>query len=133
MTLEVLTQYYDLQKKIWDYETTIESLRAAAESTTSQLSDMPKSPNLNERLSRYVALIVDMEAEIEKMKPEAVKQRAVVDAYVKRVDDCFVKVILSLRFLEIMTWGEVAEAVGGKNTDDTVRMVCQRYIDKGNQ
>lgn len=131
MTLEILTRYYELEKKIREYEETARSLRAAAESTTSRLSDMPKSRYVDERLSRYIALIIECEKKIEMMRPVAESRRKKVTRYVNGIEDMFVKSVISLRFLEIMPWGDVAEAVGGGNTDDTVRMAVQRHMDKG--
>lgn len=120
-----------MQTKINDYENLIGSLRAAAESITPQLSDMPKNPYLEEKLSKYVALIIDTERKLEVMKPEAEARKQKILIYVERLEDMVIKSIISLRFLELMSWVDVAKAVGGGNTGDMVRITCQRYLDGG--
>ena len=54
MTLKMLSKYYELRKKLMLYEDTLGSLRAAAESITPKLSDMPKSPNAQDKVSKWI-------------------------------------------------------------------------------
>lgn len=128
MTLKMLSKYYELRKKLMLYEDTLGSLRAAAESITPKLSDMPKSPNAQDKVSKFVAQIVDLEKQISELKSDINRERQAVMDFVESIQDGFIKTIFSLRFIECMTWAEIAEVVGGDNTEDSVKKVCYRYL-----
>lgn len=128
MTLKMLSKYYELRKKLMIYEDTLGSLRAAAESITPKLSDMPKSPNAQDKVSKFVAQIVDLEKQISELKSDINRERQAVMDFVESIQDGFIKTIFSLRFIECMTWAEIAEVVGGDNTEDSVKKVCYRYL-----
>jgi len=128
MTLKMLSKYYELRKKLMLYEDTLGSLRAAAESITPKLSDMPKSPNAQDKVSKFVAQIVDLEKQITELKSDISCERQAVMEFVESIQDGFIKTIFSLRFIECMTWAEIAEVVGGDNTEDSVKKVCYRYL-----
>ncbi len=128
MTLKMLSKYYELRKKLMIYEDTLGSLRAAAESITPKLSDMSKSPNAQDKVSKFVAQIVDLEKQISELKSDINRERQAVMDFVESIQDGFIKTIFSLRFIECMTWAEIAEVVGGDNTEDSVKKVCYRYL-----
>lgn len=128
MTLKMLSKYYELRKKLMLYEDTLGSLRAAAESITPKLSDMPKSPNAQDKVSKFVAQIVDLEKQISELTSDINRERQAVMDFVESIQDGFIKTIFSLRFIECMTWAEIAEVVGGDNTEDSVKKVCYRYL-----
>lgn len=128
MTLKMLSKYYELRKKLMLYEDTLGSLRAAAESITPKLSDMPKSPNAQDKVSKFVAQIVDLEKQISELKSDINRERQAVMDFVESIQDGFIKTIFSLRFIGCMTWAEIAEVVGGDNTEDSVKKVCYRYL-----
>lgn len=128
MTLKMLSKYYELRKKLMLYEDTLGSLRAAAESITPKLSDMPKSPNAQDKVSKFVAQIADLEKQISELKSDINRERQAVMDFVESIQDGFIKTIFSLRFIECMTWAEIAEVVGGDNTEDSVKKVCYRYL-----
>ena len=56
--------------------------------------------------------------------------RGQLTAYLDGVDDGQMRRILTLRYLEGMTWWEVADHIGGGNTADGVRMAHARYVQK---
>ena len=36
--------------------------------------------------------------------------------------------VFRLRFLHCMTWPQVAGAIGGRNTANSVKLICHRYL-----
>ena len=111
-------------------EDTLCSLRAAAEAITPQLSDMPKSQSMQDKLSKIVAQIVDLEKRIAGLKLEMEQERRVVTGFVEMIEDSVIKTIFTLRFVECMTWAEVASAVKGGEAEDSVKKTCYRYLKK---
>lgn len=53
-----------------------------------------------------------------------------VELFILGIDDILMKRIINLRFVENMTWLEIAEIMGGRNTEDSVRMAFNRFFEK---
>lgn len=53
-----------------------------------------------------------------------------LNRYIATVDDSLMREILTLRFVEGLSWEDVAYNIGGKNTPDSVRKACNRFIQK---
>lgn len=58
------------------------------------------------------------------------QQRGRLAAYLDGVDDRQMRQILTLRYLDGLTWWEVADRIGGGNTADGVRMAHVRYLQR---
>jgi len=52
-------------------------------------------------------------------------------AYIGTIEDSQTRMIFRLRYIHGMAWKEVAAAVGGRNTENSVKSVCYRYIARG--
>ena len=48
--------------------------------------------------------------------------------YIGAIDDSLIRQIMTLRHIELKSWVQVAIAVGGGNTADSVRMIHDRYL-----
>lgn len=51
-------------------------------------------------------------------------------AFIESIDDSLTRQVFYCRFSKCMTWQQVAYAVGGKNTNDGVRKIAERYLIK---
>lgn len=61
---------------------------------------------------------------------EYLKQRLdAVEAYLRRCDE-YVEVMLRMHYIDGKTWTAIAMKQGGKNTNDSVRKQCHRYVAK---
>ena len=50
--------------------------------------------------------------------------------FVDNIDDEYIKSIVTYRFIEGMSWRQVAFKMGGGNTEDSVRKSYTRYFDR---
>lgn len=50
--------------------------------------------------------------------------------FIDNIDDEFIKAIVTYRFIDGLTWRQVAFKMGGGNTEACVKMAYRRYIDK---
>lgn len=51
-----------------------------------------------------------------------------VEKFITGIDDVYIKRIINLRFIENLSWNEVADCIGGGNTDMSVRQAFHRYM-----
>lgn len=49
---------------------------------------------------------------------------------INRIEDSFIRLILRYRYIDMCTWAEVADKIGGNNTEDSVRMAAKRFLKK---
>lgn len=52
-----------------------------------------------------------------------------IELFISQIDDALMRRIIDLRFIEKLSWQEVADRIGG-NTEDSVRMQFERFIQK---
>lgn len=134
MTLKELSQLYYLNREIERDTERLEALRTRASAPGSPNYDgMPKSPSYENRLERYIAEIVDLEAIIQAKITQCLHERARLERYIAEIPDSLTRQVFTLRFINGLSWVQVAFSIGGDCTADGARMACNRYIKKTNE
>lgn len=134
MTLKELSQLYYLNREIERDQERLEQLRARVSAPGSPNYDgMPKSPSFENRLERYIAEMVDLEAIIQAKITQCLHERNRLERYIAEIPDSLTRQIFQLRFINGLTWVQIAFSVGGGNTEGSVKMICYRYINKSNE
>lgn len=67
---------------------------------------------------------------LEVLETELVSKVADVEKFICSISDSHIRRIVRLRAVESMSWNEVAAQIGGNNTEDSVRMMYNRYFKK---
>ncbi len=124
-----LSQLYWLSKEIKAKEEQLAQLRAIAESTTAPLSDLPHRSGANDKIGKTAAEIADIKALIQLKVQEYWHEYNRLMRYINGIDDSLVRQIMTLRYINGMTWNAVADTIGG-NTEDSVRKIHDRYLRK---
>ncbi len=133
MTLKELSQLYYLNREIERDAKRLEDLQAkAVTSGSANYNGMPKSPVFENRLERYITEIVDLEAIIQSKITQCLHERNRLERYIAEIPDSLTRQIFQLRFINGLTWVQIAFSVGGGNTEASVKMICYRYIKKSN-
>lgn len=78
------------------------------------------------RSDEFAAREERLAAKIAKMRAE--QQR--IEEFLDGVEDCFVRQILTLRYVRCQSWAAVAAAMGGGNSVSAVRMAATRYLER---
>lgn len=134
MTLKELSQLYYLNREIERDQERLEKLRASASAPGAPNYDgMPKSPGFENRLERYIAEIVDLEAIIQAKITQCLHERARLERYIAEIPDSLTRQIFQLRFINGLTWVQIAFSVGGGNTEEGVRKRVYRYLEQENK
>lgn len=128
MTVRDLEQLFYLSRVIDREKEKLEDLRSAAGLKSPLISDMPRAPGVRDKIGETVPAIIDQEAElIEKIRAYSETKKRLED-YIETVPIMRIRLILQLRYLDKKTWQEVADAIGGRETEYTVKQACYRYV-----
>ncbi len=128
MTVKELQQLVYLEKIIRHEQERLNDLRASLSLRSPGLSDMPKAPGARDRIGDAVPDIVDQTAKIERdiRKYQDVCEQ--LRAYIDSVPFARIRLIMTLRFIDLKTWQEVADEIGEKETEYSVKKAVYRYL-----
>lgn len=129
MTIKELSQLYYLNREIEREQCRLAELRTAATSTTARISGLPGLCSISDKTA-IAAMIADAETVIRAKMELAVVEYNRLNRYIASIPDSFTRQIIRLRFVDGLTWREVAQNVGGNNTEDGVKKVCYRFVAK---
>lgn len=128
MTVKELSQLYYINAYIEHMREQLAEMREAADVRSPSLSDMPKAPGARDKIGDIVPRIADKEAEIRAEMREMERVRAELTQYINKVPNVRIRLIMQLRFLRLLSWQEVAEVIGGKETEYSVKQTCYRFL-----
>ena len=130
MTKKELSQLYYLNREIEQYEQKLIELRTVACDTSVKISGMPHCGGVSDKVSKLAVEIAYITETIENKKRQCwAEYRRLID-YINSIDDSLTRSIFTFRFVNGLSWLEVAISVGGDNTEDGVRMIVDRYLQK---
>lgn len=128
MTVKELSQLYYINRSIEHMREQLAEMRQALDVRSPSLSDMPKAPGAHDRIGDLVPRIADEEARIRAEMREMERVRAELTGYINTVPNVRIRLIMQLRFLRLLTWQEVADVIGGKETEYSVKQSCYRFL-----
>lgn len=129
MTIKELSQLYYLNREIEREQCRLVELQTAATSTTARISGLPGIGGISDKTA-IAAMIADTEAVIRAKTELAVVEYNRLNRYIASIPDSFMRQIISLRFVNGLTWRQVAQNIGGDNTEDGVRKAVNRFLSK---
>ena len=128
MTIQELYSLKTIQKEIEDYEAKIIELREVAEKITPSYDGMPKASGISDKVGKAATAIVAYTEMLEHAVQEKIEQTIKINAYILEIPDAQLRHIMFLRFVNGLSWVNIAMRIGGGNTGDAVRKRCNRYI-----
>ena len=128
MTLKELSQLYYLNREIEMDKRRLHELEAEAVSISPNLTGMPRSPGVSDKVGRYAAEIADLKGIIEAKIQQCTYERNRLERYIMDIDDSLLRQIFTYRFINGLPWRQVADSIGGGNTAGSVKMMCYRYL-----
>ena len=130
MTLKELSQLYYLNREIEMDQRRLRELEARALSGAQVITGMPHGSGVADIVGRYAAEIADLRGIIEAKHQQCLYERSRLERYIADIDDSLLRQIFTYRFVNGLPWLQVAACIGGGNTADSVRVACNRYIEK---
>jgi hypothetical protein len=130
MTRKELSQVYWLKSEIKTQLGRLEELESLAESCSQKLTNMPRAPGISDKVSKYATEIADLKNLIDINIKKCFFEFNKINKYICTIDDSFIRQIFSLRYISGMSWRRIARLIGGFNTEDSVRMAHNRFLEK---
>lgn len=128
MTLTELNQHLELLKTLSATKEMLQSLRDAAYPGAAVITGMPHAPGVKDKVGDLASEIADAESDLEQIERQVKASEELIAPFIFAIDDVQIRFIFRLRFLRGLTWKEVAAVVGGRNSEESVKMVCYRYL-----
>lgn len=129
MTLRELSQLYWLNREIRDDERRLEALRLRRIGVSSPVNDgMPHAQDVHSKTESLALAIVELEGIIAEKQAQGMRERVKLERWIAAIPDSLTRQIFTARFVEGLTWAEVAEYVGN-NTESSVKKICYRYLE----
>lgn len=61
---------------------------------------------------------------------KAIRLRVNIEDYIDEIDDSMIRVLVWLRFVDNLSWAEIAAKMGGGYTEDQLRKRLERFLRK---
>ncbi len=128
MTLRELSIYYKLHERLERNREMLSSLSAAAGPGAQVITGMPHAPGVSDKVGDLAAELWDLQDRINYLESRCDEEKKKLEKYIGAIKDDQTRMIFRLRFIHCMTWLQVAEAIGGRNTESGVRSICYRHL-----
>lgn len=128
MTKKELSQLVWLKREIERDKERLRELEARAEGLGAPLTGAPGGGGASDTVGRYAAEAADVCRAIDGKVRRCWTELQRLTRYIDAVEDSLMRQILTARYIEGKTWNQVADSIGGGNTEDSVRMLHNRYL-----
>lgn len=130
MSREELMKVYYLDKEIAEWKEEIKRIRESALPRGVRFDTVSGGGKYADMVAQAAGMIADTEKKIKRKLLELEIARSEIIRYIMDIDDCQTRLIFKLRCLDNMTWNEVADKVGGMNSEYSVKKRFYRYLEK---
>ncbi len=128
MTLQELSKYYKLHERLERNREMLSSLYVAAGPGAQVITEMPHAPGVSDKVGDLAAELWDLQSKIDYLEQRCAEEKKKLEKYIGGIKDDQTRMIFRLRFIHCMTWPQVAETIGGRNTANSVKLICHRYL-----
>lgn len=128
-TKKDLSQLYYLKREIKNDEQRLIELESAATKITQSFTDMPGSGRKSDKTA-IAAEIADLKNIIRNKNEMCVSHYNQIMRFVAGVDDSLIRQIITMRHVDMMKWRDIAQKIGGGNSEDGLRMAYTRFMEK---
>lgn len=122
MNEKELSQLRFLNKEIEQEKKRLAELEAAAAGVSVNIKGLPHIG--------MAAEIADCKAVIEAKVQACIAEYNRINRYIASIDNSSMRQVLTLRFVDGLSWNQVACGIGGRNTADSVRKACERFLNE---
>ena len=128
MNRKELSQLYYLKREIANDEQRLIELESAATSITSKLNGFPGGGRRSDKTA-IAAEIADLKAILNAKHEMCIAHYNKLTRYVMDIDDSLMRHI-TYRCIDLMKWRQIAQKIGGGNTEEGVRKAYARFVER---
>lgn len=130
MTKEELKQIYYINREIKMWQKELDKLECRSLAKGQVITGMPFNTGTSDPTFEIVAEKDRYRKVIDGLLARLQIERSRIIEYIEGIDDSLVRQIIFLRSVSCMSWNQVANEIGGTNTEDGVRKIYDRYLSK---
>lgn len=139
---DILKQYSDLQKEIVE-------VRQRIETTEKQIQQIEEEGTVFDTVrggmggtqhfkiegvpypefSRKKSILYSRKATLASLEAEIAETLNKVEEFISGISDSRMRRIITMRYIENKTWNQIADQIGGGNTEGSIKMAFQRFMD----
>ena len=140
---EILIQYSDLQQECKEVREKIEKLEKQIAKIEEDGAVVDKVRGGDGGLqsfkiegfpypeySRKKTLLYARKATLSELEMELLETLNDVEIFIASIKDSHIRRIVNLRVVDNLSWNKVADRIGGGNTEGSVKMAFQRFMEK---
>ncbi len=129
MTLQELSQLTYLKKEIEINQKQLEEIEQTIEKRMGYLSNVLNFSVLkvNDEIMQEMMICKLL---IEQRYKKSIYAYKKLNQFISRIEDSMLRQVVMLRFIQGLSWVQVALHLGGGNSADGVRMMVKRYLKK---
>ena len=117
MTKKELSQLYWLNREIERDKDRLSELESAAQPVAQKITGMPSGAAVSDKIGSYAAEIADLKGIIDANISRCFYEMNRLNRYIASVEDSQMRLILSLRYINGLSWQQVAFSIG--ETDES--------------
>ena len=155
VTKHILDQYSDLRKEIEEVQEKIDKLNVEIPKIKKRIHEIENGEKVKDKvrggdggnqsfnfegipikeyeqkktaLYSKKLLLIQRKTTLELLKLEIEQKQNDVEEYIASIDDSRMRRIVSMRYIDNLSWNQVADRIGGGNTEGSVKMAFQRFM-----
>lgn len=112
MTKKDLSQLYYLNREIVQLQIRLAEVECLATSCTPSITGMPRASGVADKLANYTAEIADLKSLLDLNLKKCFYELNRLNRYIQSVDDSEMRMILALRYVNGLSWQQIAYSIG---------------------
>lgn len=127
MNLSQLNKHLELIQKLQKAKEIYQNISAKTLGAT-KIDGMPHGGGIGDKTGMLAIELSDLSARIKYLQAEIANNSFPIEEFINNIDDDLTRLIFRLRYLHGYSWKEISSLVGGKNTEEAIKMICYRYL-----
>ena len=128
MTKKELSQLYYLKKEIKEQQKRLSELEALATSCTAKTTGLPNGNGVSDKIANYATEIADLKSLLDLNLKKCFYELNRLDRFISNVKDSEMRIILTLRYSQGLSWQQIAQNMGVLGDGSTERKKHNRFL-----
>ena len=129
MTKKELSQLYYLKKEIKEQQRRLKELEILATNCTANVTGLPNGNGVSDKIANYATEIADLKSLLDLNLKKCFYDLNRINRFIDGVQDSKMRMILTLRYVQNLSWQKVAFAIG-EHDEQYPRRKCNNFLKK---